>query len=448
MNKLLNEYRHFLSYPHAMRVLLLTNLIYAFVLPVIDIFVGAYVMRNSQDVRMVVIYQLAVYTGIPFTFLINGFLLQYINIKRLYSAGMLLSGIAMAVMMSLGKLDIAGVGVAGFLMGMSFGLFWANRDFLALSTTNDSNRNYYYGVETFFYTNTYVVVPLAIGWFIEGTGQRGWFDGDRNTAYQIVTAVVFVLTILASVLVHRGEFENPRESEFIYFRFHWLWNRMQLLAILKGLAQGYIVTAPAMLVMRLVGQEGALGTIQAVGGVLAAFLLYFIGRTAKPRHRIIIFTVGLALFALGGFANALLFDAAGVLIFMICLLLGRPLHDIAYFPIQMQVIDTVSAIEKRNKFAYIFSQEFGFFIGRFAGCGLFILLAHQISDTFALRYALLVVGLVQLLSIVVAKQILTGCKRVGAAVESQGPGPANVSVTAPLAAASDRPLSGAVSIAE
>ena len=79
MKKLLHEYRHFLSYPHDMRVLLLTNLIYAFVLPVIDVFVGAYVMRNSQDVKMVVIYQLAVYTGIPFTFLINGFLLKHIK---------------------------------------------------------------------------------------------------------------------------------------------------------------------------------------------------------------------------------------------------------------------------------------------------------------------------------------------------------------------------------
>jgi hypothetical protein len=92
--------QHFLSYPHDMRSCL-TNLIYAFVLPVIDVFVGAYVMRNSQNVKMVVIYQLAVYTGIPFTFLINGFLLQHINIKRLYSAGMLLSGVSMAVMVSL-----------------------------------------------------------------------------------------------------------------------------------------------------------------------------------------------------------------------------------------------------------------------------------------------------------------------------------------------------------
>jgi len=409
MKKILREYRHFLSYPHNMRVLLLTNLIYALVLPVIDIFVASYVMRNSHDVKMVVIYQLAVYTGIPFTFLVNGFLLQRINIKRLYSAGMLLSGVSMAVMMSLGKLSLTGVGVAGLLMGASFGLFWANRDFLALSTTNDLNRNYYYGVETFFYTNTYVVVPVIVGWFIEGAGLRGWFGGDRNIAYQIVTGFAFLLTIVASVIVHRGHFENPPKSGFIYFRFHWLWNRMQLLAILKGLAQGYIVTAPAMLIMRLVGQEGALGTIQAAGGILSAFLLYIIGRVAKPRHRLLIFTFGLALFALGGLSNALLFNALGVILFMVCLLLARPLHDIAYFPIQMQVIDTVSALEHRNQFAYIFSQEFGFYIGRFAGCILFIVLAREVSDTFALRYALLIIGLVQLLSVFVARTILKGC---------------------------------------
>lgn len=406
LERILNEYRHFLSYPHDMRVLLITNLIYAFVLPVIDVFVGAYVMRNSKSVSMVVIYQMAVYTGIPFTFLINGFLLQLVSIKRLYSAGMLLSGVSMAVMMSLGTLDMFGVGIAGLMMGMSFGLFWANRDFLALTTTNDENRNYYYGLETFFYTNTYVIVPFAIGWFIEGVGRQGWFGGEHNTAYQIVTAVVFLLTIGASLVVHLGTFENPPPSRFIYFRFHWLWNRMQLLAILKGMAQGYIVTAPAMLVMQLVGEEGALGTLQAVGGILSAFLLYFIGRTTRPEHRLIIFTAGLVFFALGGLANAVLYSAVGVFLFMACLLLGRPLHDIAYFPIQMQVIDTVSAIEQRNKFTYIFSQEFGFYIGRFTGCMLFILLARMVSDTFALRYALLMIGIVQLLSVIVARHIV------------------------------------------
>jgi YQGE family putative transporter len=430
IKRLTHEYRHFLSYPRDMRVLLLTNLVYAFVLPVIDIFVGAYIYRNSHDPTMVVIYQLAAYTGIPFTFLINGYLLKHVPIKWLYSAGMLLSGVSMAAMMALGTLSTAGVGIAGLMMGMSFGLFWANRDFLALSTTNDENRNYYYGVETFFYSNTYVLVPFLIGGFIAGTDKWGWFGGDPNTAYRIVTGCVFLLTILSSFIVHRGQFENPPKSNFIFFRYHWLWNRMQLLAILKGLAQGYIVTAPTLLVMRLVGQEGALGTIQAAGGILSAFLLYLIGRTSKPSHRLAIFTIGLSLFALGGLANALLFNAAGVLIFTVCLLLSRPLHDIAYFPIQMQVIDAVAAIEKRNKFAYIFNQEFGFYVGRFSGCVLFIVLARYVSDVFALRYALLIIGVVQLLSGWMAKHVLEGCAQIAVKARVHPLG-----VTAPAVAA-------------
>lgn len=417
MKNPLHEYRVFLSYPHNMRVLLITNLIYAFVMPVIEIFIGAYVMRNSNDVKMVIAYQLAVYTGIPFTFLVNGWLLQRVSIKRLYSFGMLLSGVSMVCMMSLKELSVGGLAVAGLLMGMSFGLYWSNRDFLALSSTNDGNRNYYYGLETFFATNIGIVIPVSIGAFI------GSFGAKANVAYQIITGLVFVLTLIASWVLHRGEFENPPRTPFIHFRFHWLWQRMQLLAVLKGIGQGYIVTAPAMLVMTLLGKEGSLGMLQTAGGVLSAILLYILGRTTLPRHRIYIFAAGLALFVAGATPNALLYNKVGVLVFMLCLVLGRPLQDIAYFTIQMLVIDTVSAIEKRNKYAYIFTQEFGFYIGRFAGCGLFLLLAYQVSNTFALRYALLIIGLVQLLSVPVARSLIRGCAAEARAAGIREPSP-------------------------
>lgn len=419
MRRFLHEYRHFLSYPRDLRMLLVTNLVYGLVMPVIEMFIGAYVMRKSDDVKMVVTYQLAVYTGIPLTFLVNGWLLQSVSIKRLYSVGMLLSGVSMVVMMSLTKLSLLGLGVAGLLMGLSFGLYWSNRDFLALSSTDDLNRNYYYGLENFFATNIGIGLPFAIGAFISAYG--GGNTLRVGQAYQIITGVVFVLTCLASVIVHQGDFKNPPRSRFLYFRYHWLWNRMQLMAILKGLAQGYIVTAPAMLVMRHVGQEGSLGSILSVGSVGSAILLYVLGRTTQPKHRIYLFAVGLSLFALGALANALLFNKLGVLLFMVLLVLGRPLADIAYFTIQLLVIDTVSNLERRNQYAYIFNQEFGFYLGRFLGCGLFLVLAYLVSNEFALRYALLVVAVVQLLSVVVARTILKGCGEQAAAV---GPKPA------------------------
>jgi YQGE family putative transporter len=407
-----NEYRFFLGMPREMRVLLVTNMIYAFVLPVIEIFVGAYIMRSSNDPTIVALYQLTVYAGIPLTFLVNGFLLSRVKIAYLYSFGMLLSGLSMLVMMTLENLSPAGVGLAGILMGCSFGFFWANRDYLALATTNDGNRNYYYGLETFFYTLTFILVPFAVGAYIAHAESAAWFNGNMTRAYQVVTIVVFILTILSSVVIQQEKFRNPAQPRFLYFRFHLLWKKMLGLASLKGLVQGYLVTAPAILVMRLVGNEGSLGTVQAVSGVVTAFMLYALGRFTGPKHRILILTIGLVIFLVGTLTNGLLFSALGVIVFVLCKVLFQPLHDIAYFPIQMRVIDVVSKIEGRNEFAYIFNHEFGLFLGRLFGLGLFIVLAAYVSEEFALKYSLIVIAVMQLASIPVARHIIRECNRL------------------------------------
>jgi YQGE family putative transporter len=363
-------------------------------------------MRGSRNPSLVAFYQLAVYTGIPVTFMINGFLLKRFKIANLYSLGMLMSGVSMIFMMTLSEITMVGVGIAGLIMGISFGFFWANRDFLALDTTNDANRNYYFGLETFFYTLTFIVVPFVIGWFIGLTDKLNWFGGNMNSAYHIVTAAVILLTILSSVVIHREKFRNPKQKKFIYWKFSKEWNQMLGLAALKGIAQGYLVTAPAMLIMTLVGDEDSLGTIQAISGLVTAIILYALGRVAKPNHRIYIFATGIIIFVAGTLANAVLFSAAGVIIFMLGKVLFQPLHDIAYFPIQMKVIDFVSKKENRSEFAYIFNHEFGLYIGRFFGLVLFMVLAKYVSITFSLKYSLLIIATIQLIAIPVAKNII------------------------------------------
>jgi len=406
LQKLTREFQFFNEHPLGMRVLLLTNLIYALVMPIVELFVGAYIMRNSSDISLVVIFQLAVYTGIPLTFMINGFLLNHFPIARLYSLGMLLSGVSMFAMMSLHELNTIGVFFAGLIMGLSYGFFWANRDFLALNTTKDGNRNYYYGIETFFYMITGIVVPLAAGVFIATTEKNGWFGGNVNVAYYGLTVFVFVLSVLASILVHRGKFQNPLKAPFLFLKFDRIWNKMLGLAALKGVAQGYIVTAPTMLILSLVGKEGALGLIQGVAALVSAILLYVLGRVTAPKHRLMIYGIACALFVLGALFNASMYSALGVILFMLCLLFARPLLDIAYFPIQLKVIDIVAAKEKRNEFAYIFNHELGLYLGRLFGCGLFIVLARYVSEYAALRYALLVIAVVHFMGWFVMRNIV------------------------------------------
>lgn len=92
MSRLRKEIDVFLSCSRSMRVLMVSNMIYALVLPVIEIFVAAYVMRNSHAVARVVTYQLAIYAATPLAFYINGKLLGRVGAKHLYAVGMLLPG--------------------------------------------------------------------------------------------------------------------------------------------------------------------------------------------------------------------------------------------------------------------------------------------------------------------------------------------------------------------
>jgi MFS transporter, YQGE family, putative transporter len=94
-------------------------------------------------------------------------------------------------------------------------------------------------------------------------------------------------------------------------------------------------------------------------------------------------------------------------------LLAKPLLDLAYYPIQLQAIDVVSRLEERNEYAYIFNHEFGLFTGRCLGCGLFLAIAYGWSGNAALKYALPVIALLQLLSIRVAGQIFRGLAIAG-----------------------------------
>ncbi len=394
----------FKDFSRSAKILIATNVIYAFVLPVIDIFVASYIMRNSHDPAKVMFYQLAIYTGIPITFYINGYLLNKINIKRLFSLGMILSGVSMVFMMSLDEINYFGLVSAGLIMGMSFGFYWANRDYLVIATTTDRARNFYYGFETFTYTLTAAIVPVIIGWYLVSGDDES--NEGINAGYRVVTAIVFIITIIASIVFHFGKYEKPKSEKFLYFKFHKLWKKMLEMAFLKGMSQGFIVTAPAMLMMKFFNSEGVLGSALSIGALISAVIMLILGKFSKPKDRLIIFSIGTIGFFLASLFNGVMFDSVGVIIFVFLLLIARPVLDIAYFPIQLKVIDVLSKLENRNEFSYILNHEFGLFVGRFFGAGTFLAIAFFMDADIALRYALLIIGTIQLLSIVIAKQLL------------------------------------------
>lgn len=407
MGKFVNEFAFFRQQPRNMRILLITNLFFALVLPIVEIFSGAYIMRNTDSPTSVAFYQLAMYVGVVIASLCNGQLLKFISVKVLYCFGILISGASLFVMMMVQTVALWQIVTAGFMIGVATGFFWTNRYLLALNSTDDNNRNYFFGLESFFFSICSIIVPLAVGGFLAKASGSGIFGSEMsiNTAYQWVTAVTFLITIIACIVLWKGDFKNPEQKKFLYWRFDKLWYKMIGLAILKGLVQGFLVTAPAILILRLVGSEGELGLIQGIGGLLTAVIVYILGRVTKPKDRPLVFALGVLIFFIGTLCNAIMFSAVGVIIFVLCKTFFQPTFDLAYFPIQMRTIDVVAAREQRNEYAYIMNHEIGLFVGRAAGLLMFIALASWVSEIFALKYALVIVALLQILAIPIARNI-------------------------------------------
>lgn len=116
--------------------------------------------------------------------------------------------------MAIRSLGFIELGLAGFFMGAASGFFWTNRYLLALYNTNDDNRNYFFGLESFFFSITSIGVPLIIGAFIsqiDGKEILG-FLFDVNASYRVVTIVVVFITILACMVLWKGKFEKPKEQ--------------------------------------------------------------------------------------------------------------------------------------------------------------------------------------------------------------------------------------------
>ena len=92
--KAIGEIKFFQSQPQNIRTLLTTNLLFAMILPLIEIFASAYIMRNTGMPSYVIVYQLCMYIGIVVSAVINGILMKWFKSTQLYGFGILISSVS------------------------------------------------------------------------------------------------------------------------------------------------------------------------------------------------------------------------------------------------------------------------------------------------------------------------------------------------------------------
>ncbi len=384
MNFIKKEFNHFKSLPMKLQELLLSFFFYSAAYPVISIFVNAYIWKNNSSLIYLTILRLGQFMTVPFFFLLNGYLLKKYKIGVLYFLGSIFIGISSVLVIFVKSSNLFSYLIIGALLGLGAGFYWSNRNYLTIKETDDNNRSYFFGLSFSFSTIIGLVVTFAVGWLIV-----------FGVSYQILFLISFILIVLSGFEVLKNSHSNPSIKSFFLSRPTSAWKRKRIIHLGIGLVEGLAFFLPSLLILKVLGNEGVLGTLTAMSSVISALLIYFYGRRSKKGDNRKYFIISIFLSLGLSLVMALFFNKLTVVIYT--LLNGLIINFIwlTVSPIVMNNIDTDVINRRESSFSYIFDSEIFLNIGRVGSILMSILIAIYYGDDVSLRYSPIILSLIQ-----------------------------------------------------
>jgi MFS transporter, YQGE family, putative transporter len=188
--RLFAELFHFKQLSLTSRQILTSSAIYELAYPILFTFLSAFLFRSTGGFLASVLFNLGLMTGVPTGFYVNGLLLKRWHIKRLLAIGLLGEGLVASMVFFLPSITPVAILGIGLMQGFPMGLYFANRNFLTLSVTQDNHRSYYTGLEQIISNFAGVVSPLIAGWALVFGARTGVFSLQQIYQILAVTATV------------------------------------------------------------------------------------------------------------------------------------------------------------------------------------------------------------------------------------------------------------------
>lgn len=409
-----NEIRQFRNLNNDCRRLVASNFFYSFIfltLPIIAnyfIFIEFQGLDQEKMMKYNISYFIGYFIAIPVGFAINGFLLRHFKINYLYILGMFAEIFVIVPLTFLHIRTLVPLFLIGNVMGISSGLFWSNRHYMAFFVTDNFNRNYVFGLENTLINVGGFVTPLIFAFL---TGTAGFtltrlFPGLPNELGKVILAAfLLILILIASIIILKGNFRNPDIKPFLFFKYCKAWNKQRWINILEGLTNGSLIVMPSLIVLHVFKDSSVLGVLQSVGILAGLLPVYFLGRYSRPRHRINILAVSGLILILSALTIAIGFNELTSMFFLLCAQVIFTILYMPYLAIRMRSMNLSSQIDKREEYSYLVDIEITFGIGRILGLGIFLLGYFYFSQIISLRYGFLFVAVVPLIAALVARTI-------------------------------------------
>jgi len=363
----------------------------------------AFMFSKTESFIAVAVYNIAFYSSLLLGFYINAMLLRVFSSKQLYIWSSLLQALAILAVFFFPVINLATIAFAGILGGSFAGIYWAMRNTVYLSFTTDENRHYFEGLRVLIGASSNTLLVAAAGWFIASSELFSFMS--KTLAYQIVGFFGVLIMLIGTLQLLRVSFPKISVKKLRPTKITPQWKLFRIFILVSSVQFMITSTVPETIVLHFLGNEGVLGTLQAIFIILSTLLIYFLGRKSSKHHRVYILLASAVPLALISGLVLFVHNPILIILYLLVMSLSDRLFWFVYFPIFSRAIE-FETTDSDEEYAYALDHEVWTNISRVITILLYIWLIQYFGDVNGMFIALAGGALMQVATALVAKPLL------------------------------------------
>lgn len=369
-------------------LLLIIGGLYSLSIALSNTFVNIYLWKQSGDFKDLGLYNLAVATVQPLTFILAGRWAKKIDRVIVLRIGVTFLAIFYLTVLVSGTNASQYLLLLGALLGIGYGFYWLAFNVLTFEITEPENRDFFNGFLGILTSVGGMIGPIAAGFIISRM--------EKFAGYSVIFSIslaLFSLAVFLSLFLKRRP-ANGRyllKRIFIERRNNYNWQLVTYAHFFQGLREGTFAFVISVFVFISTGSELALGTYGLVNSGIAFICYYSVSRLLKKKQRKKAILIGGILLYASIFLIVFNVTYLKLLLYAAAIAVAYPLLLVPYLSLTYDVIGKGwRAAEMRIE--YIVIRELFLNSGRIVSILSFLVAITFFNEKISIPILLLILG--------------------------------------------------------
>jgi len=361
-----------------------------------SIFVSVFFWITSLDFAIICHYYIVLYATTPLFFIIAGWLSQKWDRVLVYRIGVALHAVYYGLLLSLGESAADYAILLGFILGITWGFFWAGQNTFNFDVTLTGSREFYIGLMSATVGFFRLVSPMIGALLI-------MIAPDKLLGYQFVfgtALVIYLVCVILSFWMPRDPTPRPFHIKRALFppKEHRDWRLILGASLATAGAYNIFIFILALAMFMVTTSElsvGAFASFQALAGITTAAIL---SRMVTPANRKTVLLLGTIILVAGGIMVGFVFNIYTLIVFGFLRSVAGPFFKISHTGLRYDII-AKTIDDPGQRIEYLCAWEVPLAIGRVIMMITFLILYEYLGvGELGIRYGIVILCMLRIVT--------------------------------------------------